>query len=271
MSTPDLNVIHAFALKLAQQAGELILEEREACNLKFDYKNKKGEELVTSADLKSDDLIRGEISRQFPDHVIISEESSFDGGTAENLKKRAWIIDPIDGTINYAHNHRQVGISIGFAMDEKLQVGVVHSPFQNETFSAIRGQGAWLNEKRIEVSKKKIMNKALIGTGFPYDKSAIEPLLRQLRQVLTHCQDIRRIGSAALDLCWVAAGRLDGFYETLSLWDFAAGLLIAREAGAKTGHFGEKEKGIPEEFSGKNIVVANPELYSELKRLLDEA
>ena len=255
-----------FATDLACRAGALIVAEREGQALDLSYKD--GTELLTSADLKADALIRGEIERAFPAHNILSEESSPDLRDPQALRGPLWIVDPIDGTVNYAYNMHQVAVSIAYAEGGEVQAGVVCCPFFAETFTARRGEGAWLNGTAIRASECEQLARALIGTGFPYDADARVALVERLRLVLGRCRDIRRVGSAASDLCWVAMGRLDGFYEALKPWDLAAAVLIAREAGARVGHLAPVEGDMPEELYGKDLVVAAPGIYEELVALL---
>ncbi len=259
-------VILEFATDLARRAGALIAAERQGGGLTLSYKD--GIELLTSADLKSDALIRGEISAAFPGHRILSEESSPAMPQAERNQGPLWIVDPIDGTVNFAYGHAAVAVSLAYAEDGVVQAGVVHSPFLQETYCARRGGGATLNGLALRTSDCAELGRALIGTGFPYDRQERPPLVRRLARVLTHCRDFRRIGSAALDLCWVAAGRLDGFYETLKPWDFAAACLIARESGARTGHLGAVPTGVPPELYGEDVVAAGPGIYEDLVALL---
>ena len=255
-----------FAEDLARRAGVLIAAEREGQMLDLSYKD--GAELLTSADLKADQLIRDEIEKTFPEHRILSEESSPDLVDPVVLRGPLWVIDPIDGTVNYAYNQHQVAVSIAYAEGGRIRAGVVHCPFLDETFSAERGRGARLNEEPIRVGACPELSRALIGTGFPYEAEARVALVERLRRVLGHCRDIRRAGSAAVDLCSVAMGRLDGFYETLKPWDFAAAALIAREAGARIGHLEPLIGEVPEELYGKDLVVTSPEIYEELVALL---
>ena len=149
-----------------------------------------------------------------------------------------------------------------------MQAGVVRCPFFDETFTARRGQGARLNGQPIQASACNELARALIGTGFPYDADARVALLERLRLMLGHCRDIRRVGSAASDLCWVAMGRLDGFCEAIKSWDLAAAAFIAREAGARVGHLGPVKGDMPEELYGVDLVVAAPGIYEELRALL---
>lgn len=266
---PDLQQLAEFALRLAREAGDLIRREREQAQFKQDYKG--GRELVTSADLKADRLIRESIERAYPDHLILSEESSPLAQDPHSLRQPLWIIDPIDGTVNFAHGLPHVAICIAFALNGEVQVGVVHCPFSNETFHAIRGRYSRLNDQPIRVSGQEDFRRALVATGFPYDKSEIPQLARRVESVLTRCADIRRLGSAAVDICWVAMGRFDAFYESLSPWDFAAARLIAREAGARCGHLYAVPAEIPEDLYGRDILVSTPALYEHLEDALRQA
>lgn len=262
--------ILAFVTSLAEQAGDLIVEKRISSSLSLSYK--RDVELVTNADIAADDLITQAIKKQYPSHQILSEESSPDLNSIQHLDTPVWIIDPIDGTVNYAHHHSQVAISIAYAVKGKVQVAVVYCPFQAEMFTAIRHQGAWLNDQPIRSSSAEQLSKALVATGFPYDKHEKLPqLMSYLENILQHCADIRRIGSAALDICWVAMGRLDAYYETVSVWDCAAAQLIAREAGAKCGHFLPVPKNEPEELHPENLLITAPALFDKIKALLLDA
>jgi len=209
----DVEILNV-AKDLAFKAGKSIVEARQSQRLTLSYKD--GVELLTSADLSVDQLIRAGIESAFPDHLILSEESSPGLSDAGDLQAPLWIIDPIDGTVNYAYNQHQVAVSIAFAYQGIMRAGVVHCPFQGETFSAIRGKGAKLNGTSILASECSELARALIGTGFPYDRDGRVALVDRLRTVLFACRDIRRIGSAAVDICWVAMGRLDGYYETIN-------------------------------------------------------
>ncbi|MDX1587576.1 MAG: inositol monophosphatase family protein [Oleiphilaceae bacterium] len=260
-----MNDIARFALDTALEAGALIVEER-ARGLEHDYKD--GQELVTQADLKADRLIGDAIRARFPQHRILSEEAMPDLRQARELETPLWIIDPIDGTVNYAYGHSQVAVSIAYAEKGRVQCGVVHAPFQGETFRASRGEGAFLNDRPIAPSGGQSLRQSLVATGFPYGKENLRPLLDRLDKVLHQCRDIRRNGSAALDICWVAAGRLDSYYETVSPWDFAAARLIAMEAGARAGHFSPVPEGYPEDLWGQDILISTPALFAPMQSLL---
>lgn len=260
------NEIAQFAKELAHRAGQLILEQRRIGAVQHDYKDQQ--ELVTSADIAADKLIIEAIQARYPEHRILSEETYTNRDQLKDLQAPIWIIDPIDGTVNYAHGHFMVAISIAFACDGEVKAGVVHNPFLQETFSALQGGGAFLNERNIHVSHLNNLRKALIATGFPYDKTTVPEIMKRTQKVLMACQDIRRLGSAALDICWVACGRLDGYFESLSPWDFAAARLIALEAGAQCGHFQDIPEDIPACIYDQNLLISTPEIYQELYQLL---
>jgi len=265
MTSPD--AILSFTTEIAERAGELIVELRSSKKLDMDFK--RGVELVTNADVAADKLITDAIRSRFPDHEIMAEESAPDLEKLKHLDKPLWIIDPIDGTVNYAHYHNQVAVSIAYAVRGQVQVGVVYSPFQAEMFTAVRGQGSWLNDQPLQCSDVKELSKSIIATGFPYEKqSQLPTLINRLHGILKECADVRRLGSAALDICWVAMGRLDGYYETVSPWDFAAAQLIAREAGALCGHFIDPPTNTTTELFGENLLISNPHLYKDLKSIL---
>lgn len=257
----DLSELSRFMEKLAREAGDLIIKERRD-GLRHDYKAQS--ELVTQADIKADQLITDAIRARFPNHRILSEENEPDKTEAENLDTPLWIIDPIDGTVNYAYGHPQVGISIAYADAGRVQAGVVYAPFPDEMFVAVRGDGARLNSREIRHSGADTLCQSLIATGFPYGKDELVPLVERLGRVLQQCRDLRRIGSAALDICWVACGRLDGYYESVSPWDFAAAKLIAEEAGARSGHFTPVPDGHNPELWGQDIIITAPDIYDAL-------
>jgi len=252
------------AMRLATQAGDLIATQRRSLNVSY-----KGDtELVTQADVAADKLITEGIRRIYPDHDILSEELNPDQATnSEHL----WIIDPIDGTVNFAHHHPQVAVSIAYYHKGKARLGVVHNPFLNETFHAQAGKGARLNDVPIRVSKTTELRRALVATGFPYVREDLPLLMRRLEAVLEQCADIRRLGSAALDICWVACGRLDAYYESVKPWDFAAAQLIAREAGATSGHINDLPPGTNPELCGDDLLITTPELFQAMRKTLQSA
>ncbi len=267
MDAQMLAEVKALALKTARDAGKLIRDIRQTGDFQQHYKARK--ELVTSADVAADQLIASSILERFPDHRILSEETYTDREQTKDLERPLWIIDPIDGTVNYAHGQQMVAVSIAFAMEGEVQFGVVYNPFLEETFSATLGQGSEFNGEKIEVSHRQDLRQSLVATGFPYDKTTVPMLLNRIQKVLMECQDIRRLGSAALDICWVACGRLDGYFESLSPWDFAAARLIALEAGARCGHFNPIPDDTPACIYDQNLLISTPEIYQALDDLLE--
>lgn len=252
------------ALQAAEAAGKAIMAARDQLDIQF----KGGHELVTQADVEADRVIRSAISAAFPQHQILSEELAPQQTTsAADL----WIVDPIDGTVNYAHQHPNVGISIAYYRHGQAQAAVVHNPFLQETFYAEAGAGAFLNGQRIHCAATTELKRALVATGFPYVKDNLPLLLARLERVLENCADVRRIGSAALDICWLACGRLDAYYETVQLWDFAAAQLIAREAGVRFGHIHTLPEGVNPELCGENLLLSVPALFAPLQQLLQQA
>ncbi len=229
---------------------------------------KHGYELVTTADLISNDLIKTEISKVFPDHRFISEEDSEQKDLS--IQQPTWIIDPIDGTVGYANDHYQVAVSIAFAVENKVRVGVVYNPFLDEMFYGSEGCGAFLNNKPIRVKDVHDLKQCVIGTGFPHKKDHIEDIIERLGKILPNIRDIRRLGSPALDICWVACGRMQGFYEgQLSPWDVAAARLIAVEAGARTGYYSiAQNRMIPDCINGNRIIVSSPGIFDVFQKTL---
>jgi myo-inositol-1(or 4)-monophosphatase len=219
---PTLEMIES----LARRAG-VLLREGFGKDHQVDFKHAK--DLVTEMDRKAEDLILGEIREKFPTHSILSEESGSLPGSADH----EWFIDPLDGTINYAHNYPAFCVSIAYRDSDGLKLAAIYDPMQDELFSAERDNGATLNGKPTKVTTVEEMHLALLGTSFPAADSA---LLEKNNRVFVHisglAQTIRRNGSAALDLAYVAAGRLDGYWQLgNNPWDFAAGALLIQEAG----------------------------------------
>jgi len=215
-----------FAVDLALKAGVLL---KERFNQKHEI-NYKGEiNLVTEADKMSENLIIAAISRSFPDHGILSEESPVITGAG----KLRWIIDPLDGTTNYAHGYPVFCVSIALENDGEVILGVIYDPMREELFVSVRGEGAYLNDKKLAVSSLKDISRSLLATGFPYDiRESKENNLDYFNAMAINVQAIRRAGVAALDLAYLAAGRFDGFWELkLKPWDTAAGCLMVEEAG----------------------------------------
>lgn len=250
------------ATEAAKQAGA-VLHER------FGHVRhimKKGEiDLVTDADLKSESLILQALSSHFPEDNILSEEK----GDQNQPSARRWLVDPLDGTTNFAHGFPFYCVSIALEIGRELVVGVVYNPYMNELFQAASGKGAWLNGEPIHTSGTRNIGEALLGTGFPYDiHQRSEKVLDLFRRMILVAQGVRRAGSAALDLCYVAAGRLDGFWEqSLKPWDTAAGCVILREAGGILSTFDGREY-TPYE---NTIVGSNLYIYEQMMSVIKEA
>lgn len=265
MSSPcDFGLALDEAAVAARRAGELIVEWSRQGS--YEVRQKQGTALVTTADLRSDAIIREHLGARFPHHRFLSEEVAVQGRF--DFSGPVWIIDPIDGTANYAHGHPFVSISVALAVDGEPCVGVVHAPFLQETYTAIRGAGAACNGRPIRVSGVSELRRALIGTGFPHDRSELAEPIERVRRLLTACQDLRRAGSPALDICWVAAGRLDGHCESLAPWDIAAAGLIATEAGAVRGNLSAADPSLPPLLRGREFIVAAPGIFEPLCALL---
>lgn len=222
-----------FAIETAREAGNLLLEKfgRVAISKKGDI------DLVTEADLASEALIIERIKSHHPKHSILAEESGnavVIGG--ENLWK--WIIDPLDGTTNYAHGYPCFAVTLALEYSGEIVIGVTFDPTRNELFAAERGKGASLNNKPIRVSATESLSEALLVTGFPYDFKRREDFARHLTQFLLNARGVRRDGSAAIDLAYVACGRFDGMWEEgLNPWDMAAGILLIEEAGGQVSRY----------------------------------
>lgn len=257
------------ALEAAAKGATVAKTQRENLDVSVSFKGDRN--LVTTADIAAEKEIIATIKRHFPDHRILAEESAQTVSPEEYGTGYVWVIDPIDGTTNYAHGHYHVGISIACAFNGEVIAGVVAAPFLNEIFSATKGGGAFLNQKPIRCTDTDSVEQALITTGFPYNRSNIHNICTRIERVARICRDVRRLGAASLDICWVACGRIDAYFEeTLNPWDGAAGCLIAREAGAAIGHYNydSDTQKLTARYSGDlfvdNIVVAPPKLLPKL-------
>jgi myo-inositol-1(or 4)-monophosphatase len=221
--------------------------------------------LVTETDRELESMIVGYLRGAFPDHRIVAEEGSTGAATA-SADGYVWYLDPLDGTTNFAHDFPQFAISLGLARGHELILGIVHDPLRNETFFASHGAGATLNGEPIQVSTVTDLDRALLGTGFPYDRREhAEFYLGFVGDFMHRAQGIRRTGSAALDLCYVACGRLDGMWEwKLSPWDIAAGTCIVREAGGAVSSF----LGAPLDLFGTQTLASNGFVHSAMVEVL---
>lgn len=244
--------------RMARRAGQILSDGYEKDN-QVSYKGVI--DLVTDIDHASERFLLGEISRLFPGHDVLAEES---GLTTNGGVEHLWLVDPLDGTVNYAHGVPMFCVSIAYACQGQVLLGAIYDPMRNEMFAAERGKGAYLNEKRLlRVSQEAEMQRSLLVTGFPYDAWNTEhDNFGNFVKFAKMSQGVRRLGSAALDLCYVAAGRFDGYWEiSLKPWDVAAGGLIAEEAGARvTNVTGGSDYLNPPQ----SVVVANPQLHAKI-------
>lgn len=255
----------------AELAGRTIRSLRDEGKVDVSFKSEK--DLVTNADLQAERVILDALRARFPNHAFLTEESFPGLRDPRDFHNPLWIIDPIDGTANYAHGLVHVAVSVAYAVAGEVQVGVVHAPFLGETFTAIRGGGAYLNGKPIHARSTSQLSHALVATGFPGWRGDVTESIAQLKAVLENCRDIRRDGSAALDICNIAAGRIDGYWESVKPWDMAAAALIAREAGARVGTVRPRDNSIeiPSEIDGNDFFASAPNLFEALQKLLASA
>jgi myo-inositol-1(or 4)-monophosphatase len=243
------------ARKAAKAAGKILLDlfGKDAAA------RKKGEiDLVTDADIRSEETVVNMIRRQFPKDSILAEES----GEIKQDAERVWIIDPLDGTTNFAHSFPVFAVSIALEVQREIVLGVVFNPVRREHYEAVRGMGASLNGRPISVSRIATLQDSLLATGFPYDvHEHPDRVLLNFRSMITRAQGIRRPGAAALDLCFVAAGILDGFWEEgLKPWDSAAGAIILEEAGGKLTTY----DGLPFSPYEETIVASNSLIHDSM-------
>ena len=246
------------ALDTARRAGHLL---RELAGRRHTIGHKSSIiDLVTEADLASERLIVAAIRAQFPHHVIQSEEGL--GDVAAHGETHLWLVDPLDGTVNYAHGYPVWGVSLALTEAGRVVMGVVYDPLRDEAFWAERGQGAWLNGARLQVSKAANLQESLLATGFPYQRASLtDNNLAEFNAILPRVQGVRRAGAAVLDLAHVAAGRLDGYWEKyLEPWDWAAGWLLVEEAGGTVTTM----DGRPWSLHEKNMAASNGLVHDEM-------
>ena len=252
-----MNPMTNTAIKAARQAGELMMRAQD--RLKDIKVTEKAEnDYVTEVDQHAEAVVIETLRKAYPDHGILAEESGHDAGD-----DFCWVIDPIDGTRNFMHGLPHFCVSIGLQHKGKTELGVIYDPVRQELFVAERGSGAHVNNKRMRVSAHQQIDKSLLATGFPFrhnekDKQRYFELFNRMLPV---CGDFRRAGSAALDLAYVAAGRLDGFFElSLKPWDVTAGALMVKEAGGLLGAFDGSENFLQD----GSIIAANPKIFKAL-------
>lgn len=256
--TPLMNVMVAAARKAAKA---LIRDFGEVEQLQVSRKGPA--DFVTKADLKADKILRDELMKARPHYCLISEE----GGTIDGPdKSHKWYVDPLDGTTNFLHGIPHWAISIGLEREGQLVAGLVYAPLTNDMFMAERGQGSWLNDRRMRVSGRRDSREALLATGIPFmGRGEHTGFTKELTKAMGQTAGVRRFGSAALDLAWVAAGRYDGFWERgLSSWDVAAGAVLVREAGGQVSGL----DGGTGYLEGGQILASNNHLHSALLELV---
>jgi myo-inositol-1(or 4)-monophosphatase len=254
---PMLNI----AIRAARNAGDLI--QRSSQNLENIHIDQKGRnDYASEVDRLAEHEIIKVIRTAFPDHAILAEESGEHQGN-----DYVWVIDPLDGTTNFLHSFPQYAVSIALKNKNKLELGVIYDPVRDELFTAERGGGAMLNNRKIRVAKHNSMRGALIGTGFPFKKQEnLEPYLNMFRAVTQDTAGIRRAGAAALDMAYVACGRLDAYWETgVSEWDIAAGVLLVQEAGGVATDFAFNDKYL----QTGNIIAGNPRMHQLMYHTLE--
>ena len=250
---PTLNI----AVRAARAAGDIILRYHNQVDL-LTIENKSINDFVSEVDKTAEKAIIKEINKVFPKHSILAEESGKILGDEEFL----WIIDPLDGTANFLHSFPQYAVSIALLEKGVTTHAVIYDPFKEELFTASKGEGAYLNNERIRVSLSNGLKEALIGTGFPFrHPQHLECYLKTFKAIHPHVSDIRRAGAAALDLAYVASGRLDGHWEIgLNSWDIAAGALLVKEAGGFIGDFSGRNKYL----ETGNVVAGNSDVYKQI-------
>jgi myo-inositol-1(or 4)-monophosphatase len=245
------------AVSAARLAGDIITKNLGHLS-QSDVQAKQAFDFVTKVDRWSESVIVQVVREKFPSHLFLTEETL----KQEDTGDYRWIIDPLDGTTNYIHGYPVFSVSIALQKESEIVLGVVFDPLRDELFHAVRGEGSFLNNKKIRVSETQDMGRSLIATGFPFrSKEMIDIYLKGFRSVFDDVSDLRRAGSAAIDLSYVAAGRIEGFFElNLSPWDMAAGSILITEAGGKITDFG----GGSDYLSTGNVVAGNIGIQKEL-------
>ena len=253
-----------FAIQTARDAGSILADRMGRA---LQVSNKGDIDLVTEADLASEKLIIERIKTHYPRHAILAEESGATEGinTVTGQTDWRWIVDPLDGTTNYAHGYPCFCVSIALERAGSIELGVIYDPVRDEVFAAERGQGATLNDRSIRVSEVDDLNAAMLCTGFPYNVRERPDFARDFVNFTMNAQAVRRDGSAALDLAYLACGRFDGFWEDgLNAWDIAAGVILIEEAGGCISDF----HGAPLDIFTPKVLASNGLIHEKMMRVL---
>ena len=260
LNSPQINLITKACMKASRS---LIRDFGEIENLQVS--SKAPGDFVTSADKRTEKIIIEELLKAHPNYGIISEEAGY---INKSNKNNRWIIDPIDGTMNFLNGIPQFAISVAYEEDNEVKCGIIFNPVTNEMFSAEKGSGAYLNNSRMRVSNKRKLSEALIVTGGPNQASKIKKkIFSEYISISTQVSNVRKFGSAALDMAYVACGRFDGYWQReLNLWDIAAGIILIKESGGFVDFFEEDMK-VP---LRKNIIASNSIIHKELRHLIDK-
>ena len=253
---PIINI----AIRAARSGGNILLRNADRIDT-LTVTTKRRNDYVSEVDRAAEQAIIDVLHRSYPDHGFLAEESGLRKGN-----EFQWVIDPLDGTTNYLHGFPQYSVSIALKHRGVVEHGVVYDPLREELFTASRGSGAQMNDRRIRVSEQKTLDHALLGTGFPFrDQSHLDAYLEMFKSLIRDTAGIRRPGSAALDLAYVAAGRLDGFWELgLSEWDFAAGVLLIKEAGGVVSDIAGGDNFL----KNGNLVAGNLKLHAAMLKAI---
>ena len=254
MSPPNPKFL-ATAVEAVIRAGAI---QRSKFGTEIHIDKKGAIDLVTDVDLEVERMFRALVAKRFPDHLVLAEEMGETGAAS----RYRWVFDPLDGTTNYAHGIPIFCATLALEIDGVPTVGAVFDPNRNELFTAERGVGAWLNGRRLQVSTTATLDNAILVTGFPYDiMDKLDDLLALFGSFLLHARAVRRLGSAAIDLCWTAAGRMDGFWEQgLKAWDTMAAALVVQEAGGRV----TAVDGSPWQPHGGNVLASNGHIHDEM-------
>ena len=258
-----MNPLQNVAVMAARRGGAILIRQLARIS-KIRVEKKGHNDFVSDADRAAEEAVIEVIHKHYPDHAILAEESGVQGES-----DTVWIIDPLDGTTNFLHGFPQFCVSVGVQVKGRMEAAAVYDPLRQELFAAARGDGATLDDRKIRGSGRKDLEHALIGTGFPFRDPDLDvgPYMSMLTKVVRNTAGVRRPGAAALDLCYVASGRLDGFWESgLSAWDLAAGSLIIREAGGIISGLDGSEKYL----DTGHVLCGTPKVYAGLARLCSQ-